>query len=111
MSKTLNRQIAAAIDATKKEDYLLALTQFVEAYGSEDVAAIGTAKAATGLSYFGLCLALVQKKFKPAIDLARRAMDLEFYNAEHYINLSRIYVAARNRKKGLDNVERGLKLM
>ncbi len=111
MSKTVNRQISAAIDATKREDYLLALTQFLEAYGSEDVAAIGTAKAATGLSFFGLCLALVQKKFKPAIELARRALDLEFYNPEHTINLSRIYVAAGNRKKALETIEAGLKLM
>jgi len=28
----------------------------------------------------------------------RRAIELEFYNGEHYANLARVYVAAGNRK-------------
>ena len=69
------------------------------------------AKTATGLSYFGLCLALVQKKFKPAIELCKRAIELQFYNGDHYANLSRVYAAAGNRKKALETVQTGLKLL
>ncbi|HEX7155463.1 MAG TPA: hypothetical protein VF618_28615 [Thermoanaerobaculia bacterium] len=103
--------IDAAIAVAKSEDYLRALTLFVDIYGQEDSPPLKSPKDASGLSYFGLCLALVQKKFKPAIDLCKRAIDLEFYNPDHYINLSRVYVAAGNRKKAVETAESGLKLM
>lgn len=106
-----NKKIAEAIDVTREADYLRALTLFLDIYGSEDPPSISVAKTAEGLSYFGLCLALVQKKFKPAIDLCRRAIELQFYNADHYANLTRVYVAAGNRKKAIETVEQGLKLI
>ena len=107
---TLTHRINEAIAATREEDYLRALTLFVEVYGGEDAPNMMNAKAAAGLSYFGLCVALVQKKYKVAIDLCKRALELEFYNGEHYINLMKVYVAAGNRKKALESVEAGLKL-
>jgi tetratricopeptide (TPR) repeat protein len=68
-----------------------------------------SSKTATGLSHFGLCLAMMQRKFKPAIDLCKLAIELQFYNADHYANLARVYVAAGNRKKAIDAIEQGLK--
>ena len=52
----------------------------------------------------------MQKKYKPAIDLCKRAIELQFYNGDHYANLARVYVAAGNRKKAIETVEQGLKL-
>lgn len=98
-----------AIRAAQADDHLRALNLFIEIYGSE-VSTMRTPKDASGLSYFGLALALVRKQFKPAIDLCRRAMDLEFYNPNHYANLARVYSAAGNRKKAVETAEQGLKL-
>jgi tetratricopeptide (TPR) repeat protein len=53
----------------------------------------------------------MQKKLKPAIDLCRRAIELEFYNGDHYANLARVYVVAGNRRKALETLEQGLKLV
>ena len=100
----LTTRINEAIAAARDEDYLLALTLFIDIYGGEDAPTSLNNKAAAGLSYFGLCLALVQKKYKPAIDLCKRALELEFYNGDHYINLMKVYVAAGNRKKALETV-------
>jgi len=108
---SFNKLVSEAIDAVRHDDYLRGLTLFLEAYGSDEDAPVKTTKAATGLSYFGLCLALVQKKYKAAIDLCRRAVDLEFYNGDHYANLVRVYVAAGNRKKALETAEAGLRLL
>jgi tetratricopeptide (TPR) repeat protein len=105
------RKINAGIVATREEDYLQGLTLFLDVYGTEDQPPISGSKAAEGLSYFGLCLALVSKKYKTAIDLCRRAVDLQFYNGDHYANLTKVYVAAGNRKKALDAAEAGLKLL
>jgi tetratricopeptide (TPR) repeat protein len=109
-STSFNQQLAEAIEATKEEDYLRGLTLFLDLYGGEELPAIQTSKSAQGLSYFGLCLALVQKKYKPAIELCRRAIDLEFYNADHHANLARVYLAAGNRKKALETADAGLRV-
>ena len=103
-------KVDEAIAATREEDYLRALTLFIDVYGNEDSPPLNTAKSATGLSFFGLCLGLVQRKFKIAVDLCRRAVDLEFYNGEHYANLARVYIAAGQRRKALEAIEAGLKV-
>lgn len=103
-------KIQEAINATRKEDYLRGLTLFVDVYGSEDAPPLLDGVTATGLSFFGLCIALVQKKYKPAIDLCTRAVKLQFYNGEHYSNLARVYMAAGNRKKAVEIADQGLKV-
>lgn len=103
--------IDEAIAAARTDDYLRALTLFLDLYGTENAPPLKTPKSAMGLSWFGLSLALVQKNYKPAVDLCRRAIDLEFYNGDHYANLARIYVASGNRKKAIETVEEGLKVV
>jgi tetratricopeptide (TPR) repeat protein len=107
---TLLDRIDEAVALTKADEYLRALTIFLEVYGGEDPPSpMLSSKTATGLSYFGLCLALVQKKIKPAIDLCKRAIELQFYNVDHYTNLARVYIAAGHRKKALETVAEGRK--
>jgi tetratricopeptide (TPR) repeat protein len=105
-----SKSIDEAIELTRAEEYLRALTIFFDVYGGEDPPPkVLSSKAATGLSYFGLCLMLVQKKAKPAIDLCKRAIELQFYNVDHFANLARVYTMAGNRKKALETVQQGLK--
>lgn len=104
------KSIDEAIELTRAEEYLRALTIFLDVYGGIDPPSpMLSSKTATGLSHFGLCLMLVQKKAKPAIDLCKRAIELEFYNVDHYANLARVYTAAGNRKKAIEAVQQGLK--
>src|SRR5207247_6235192 len=105
------QRIDYAVALTGQQEYLAALTEFLDIYGGEDPPTLlMTTKTATGSSYCGLCLALVQQKFKPAIALCKRAIELQFYSADHHGNLARVYVAAGNRKKALEAVEAGLKI-
>ena len=105
------KDIEDAIGATLNDEYLRALTIFIEIYGTEDAPPIKSAKDASGLSYFGLCMALVRRQYKIAVDLCKRALDLEFYNGDHYANLARVYMAAGNRKKAVETADQGLKLV
>jgi tetratricopeptide (TPR) repeat protein len=104
------RRIDEAVLMTDRGEYLQALTAFVDIYGTEDSPPLNSAKAASGLSYFGLCLALVQKKYRPAVELCKRALDLEFYNGDHYANLARVYMLMGNRKKAVETADAGLKI-
>ena len=110
MTRTI-KDIDAAIALTKEEDYLHALTRFVEIYGTKDSPPIQNPKDASGLSFFGLCVALVQKNYRTGIDLCKRAIDLEFYNGDHYANMARVYLAQGNRKKAVETADQGLKLV
>jgi tetratricopeptide (TPR) repeat protein len=104
-------QLEEAIRAARTDDFLRALNLFLDIYGSDESPRMQTPKDASGLSFFGLCLALVRKQqMKIAIDLCRRAIELEFYNPDHYANLARVYSAAGNRKKAVETAEQGLKL-
>ena len=107
----IGRRIDEAVMLTRSEEYLAALTEFMDIYGGEEPPnMLLTSKTATGLSWFGVCLALVQRKFKPAIDLCKRALELQFYSAEHHANLARVYLAAGNRKKAIEAVDSGLRI-
>jgi tetratricopeptide (TPR) repeat protein len=110
MSRT-PQDIDLAIEATRDHDYLKALTTFIEIYGTENSPPIQSPKDASGLSFFGLCLALVRKQYKAGVDLCKRAIDLEFYNGDHYANLARVYMASNNRKKAVETADQGLKLV
>ena len=113
MTSSAGRQAALideAIAAAREDDFLRALTIFIDVYGTADAPPMNTPKAATGLSWFGLCLALVRKEYKPAIDLCNRAIGLEFYKGDHYANLARVYLAAGKRKKAVEVAEDGLKV-
>ena len=105
------QDIDKAVIAAKNHEYLVALTTFIEIYGTDDSPPIKSPKDASGLSYFGLCLALVRKQYKAAIELCKRAVDLEFYNGDHYANMARVYLAAGNRKKAVETADQGLKLV
>lgn len=95
--------IAKGINAAIKEEYLTAFNIFSELYaeGFER----GTTEA---LSFYGLTVALVKNKYKDALDLARKAVKLQPFNAHHYVNLSKIYVAAGNRKKAVETLQKAL---
>lgn len=98
--------IAKGIQATVKEDYLFAFTIFSELYKEGFEA--GTMEA---LSFYALTVALVKKKFKDAIDIGKKAVKVQPFNAYHYVNLAKIYVAAGNRKFAVEVLSKGLSLL
>lgn len=100
--------IAKGINAARRGDYLKAINLLTDAYASGQFD-FKDAKSATALSYYALCLALVQKKHKEAIDLCRKTIDLNFYVPDLYANLARVYMAAPNRKKAVEAIGQGLK--
>lgn len=97
-------RIRRAIADVEREEYLSAYVSFADIRKETE----GKPFPTEGLSYFALCLALVQKQYRPAIEMAKKAIDLQFYRADHYLNLGKIYLAAGDRKKALEVVDKGL---
>lgn len=103
MSATnLNNVVEDAIYAVRVDDYLRALIMFSELYARHPDA------PPRGLSYYGLCLALIEKRFDDGVELCNRSLAAEPERVAHYENLARIYVAAECRKEALKALETGL---
>lgn len=102
------RDITKGIRAAKQGDYLQAMNLLTDAYAGGEFKAHNS-KSVEGLSYYGLCLALVQKKYKEAIDVCKKTLTMNFFNPAHYANLARVYLAASMRKKAIETLEEGLR--
>ncbi len=61
-----------------------------------------------GLSAYGLCLSRIERKNKLGAELCERAMLMQPSNGLHRANLVRLYAAAKNRRKAIEVLERGL---
>jgi Flp pilus assembly protein TadD len=59
------------------------------------------------LSYRGLVLALFEGRTDEGIALCRRAVDLEFYRADHYLNLARACLRAGRKREAVQALRHG----
>ena len=115
------------IDAARAERYARGLVLLAEAYKlfsqetevlSEEVKAargieqLGARKRtpAVCFSYYGLCLALTtSSQTDEGARFCEVAIQLESHKGEHYLNLAKIWQAARVRSMMVSALERGLK--
>lgn len=63
------------------------------------------------LSSYGLCLAKAGGKNRAGAEACEAAIKLQFYEGRHWANLVRVYIAAKNRRKAVDVLDKGLKKM
>lgn len=62
---------------------------------------------AGALSHRGLCLALFDGRPDEGIADCRRAVDLEFYRADHYLNLGRALLSAGRKREAVQAFRQG----
>jgi tetratricopeptide (TPR) repeat protein len=99
--------VRLGIAAAREQNFERGLVFLAEAYrrlsGRPD-----TQIPASALSYYGLCLALNKGRIREAAEFCQLAIQREFYNSEHYLNLSKVWSAGRSRRKAIEAVDRGL---
>lgn len=78
-----------------------AFEHFRAAYGLQRTCARYT-------SYYGLCLALVERRFNKGLELCRAAAKDEFFNPDLYLNLARVHLAFGFKSEALRFLRRGL---
>lgn len=99
-----SKAIRDGIRLVRVGDYKNGLAALSEAYSRSGE------KSPDGLSYYGLCLAIVEKKYKSAVELCKKAIEMQFYRADHYKNLTLVYLTTDHRKKAIEVMEKGLKI-
>lgn len=62
------------------------------------------------VSYYGLCLAKAHCQFKKAIATCERAASRRPRDPKMFLNLGRVYLAARKRRSALEAFHRGLEV-
>jgi tetratricopeptide (TPR) repeat protein len=62
------------------------------------------------LSYYGMCIALVQNRVEEGTRLCRMALAKDTLRPEFYLNLGKVYLKANNKAKALKVFQRGLEV-
>lgn len=62
------------------------------------------------LSYFGLAIALAEKRYRDGAIFCEKALKKEFYNPAYYLNLGRVYLAGGHKRKAINVFYSGLKI-
>lgn len=101
--------VRLGIEAARKENYEAGLALLAEAYRHLVTDREGKLPP-SALSYYGLCLALHTGKTREAVNFCQLAVEKEFYNPESYLNLARVWDVARNRRKAIEVLEKGLSI-
>jgi tetratricopeptide (TPR) repeat protein len=66
--------------------------------------------AASAFSYYGLCIAMVRRKYAQAIKFCNISVKSNFLDPEHRLNLALVYLERNDRKNAVRNLEAGLRL-
>ena len=105
-------KIQEAISWTRMDQYEDAIDVF------EDYLSILSAEgdlqdkrfAASAFSYYGLCVAMVRRKYAEAVKYCNISVKANFMDPEHRINLALVYLERDDRKNAVKNLEAGLRL-
>lgn len=95
------------IDCCRRGDWNAGLRYLGEIAQTED-----TAGGLPGVfySYLGYGIALRDRRIREGLKLCRHSIEVEFYQAENYLNLARTCLLARDRKGAVQAVRGGLKV-
>lgn len=116
LDRTLPREngvVAADMDAEelyKAGLFLLKRDKVKEALSAFKRALNIKIKEPRYMSYTGLCLALAEGRIKEAVALCEKAVSMEFYRSELFLNLGRVYIAMGNKKKAHMAFRKGMAL-
>ncbi len=97
------------VKALEENRHLEALAYFEAALNQEEKSA-SPAPRMKYLSFYGLALSLAAGRTEEAIEMCERALSVEFYNPDLYLNAARVYLAAGQRRRAYRALCQGLRL-
>ena len=97
------------LHALEERRYLESLAFFESALNQEERAG-NPAPRMKYLSYYGLSLAMAVGRTNEALEMCERALAVEFYNPDLYLNLARVFLASGNRKRAHKALCQGLRI-
>lgn len=101
-SETANENFTAGIGFLKEENMDKALRAFEKAWKEDR-------ENADYMSYYGMCKAIRGGEIGLGLELCTKAIKKEFFKAEFYQNLGKVYMSAGNKKGAIKVFLKGLK--
>ncbi len=104
-------KIANAVKLTRAENYAAAIDIFeihLSTLASGDLAE--KRAAATAFSYYGLCVAMVRRRYAEAVKYCNISLKTNFLDPDHRYNLALIYLERNERKKAVETLNAGLRV-
>ena len=97
------------LQSLEHKRYLEGLAYFESALNLEEKSG-NPAPRMKYLSYYGLSLSLAAGRTQEAIEMCERALTVEFYNPDLYLNLAKVYLASGQRRRAHKAICQGLRI-
>lgn len=62
------------------------------------------------VSYYGLCLTIYKEDVEKGIEFCTRAIKIEFFRPEYYLNLGKAFLKAGKKQSAINTFRKGLKV-
>ena len=66
--------------------------------------------AAAAFSYYGLCLAMVKRRYADGVKFCKISIKANFMDPDHRCNLGLVYLERQNRRRAIGAFEEGLRI-
>ncbi len=107
----VQERIKEAIRLTRLEKFEEALTIFESQLPALTGGSISDKRvAASAFSFYGLCIAMVRRKYAQAVEYCNVSLKANFMDPDHRANLARVYLERGERRKAVETLSAGLRL-
>jgi len=107
----VHEKMAEAIELTRRENYHEALVIFEEHLPGLTSGSIPDKRVAAGaVSYYGVCVAKVRRKYAEAVQYCNVSIKANIFDPEHRYNLALVYLERDDRKAAVEALNSGLRL-
>jgi len=108
-SRSAEMSFRKGLQALEARQYLESLAFFESALNLEERSG-NPAPRMKYLSYYGLSLSLAAGRTHEAIEMCERALSVEFYNPDLYLNVARVYLECGERRRAHKAICQGLRI-
>lgn len=109
--EAMREKIQEAIRQTREEKFEEAIETFEDHLSELSEGDLQDKRLAAGaFSYYGLCVAMVRRKYADALKYCNISLKANFMEPEHRINLAQVYLERDDRRKAIEHLEAGLRL-
>ena len=109
-SRSAEMSFRKGLNALDDKRYVESLAYFESALNLEERIGSGGGRRMKYLSYYGLALSFAAGRTEEAIDMCERALAVEFYNPDLYLNVARVYLAAGKLRRAHRALCQGLRI-
>ncbi|MFV2073206.1 MAG: tetratricopeptide repeat protein [Thermoanaerobaculales bacterium] len=109
--EAMREMVQDAVTWTREEKYVDAIDVFERYLSPLSEGNLEDKRlAAATFSYYGVCVAMVKRKYADAVKYCNISVRSHVMDAEHRVNLAQVYLERDDRRKAVENLEAGLRM-